>query len=221
MKNDLISASENLLPDGTGSLTPERRGQLIDLAMVEFNKLRSLTVVADAPGTDTIALPLPEKFADDSKILMIQRFDDGAVVWTPILPIDYMIQQTPTGRELVFIYETDASATYRIKFTMPYVVSDTEDTLPISQRQAVLAYTCYLCALVLAGEHAQDIDNSFNSATVQRGTSASEYRKLADIFLVQWKSLMGIPLNERNATGTAVAYTTATWTRDNRHMLFH
>ena len=221
MKSDLISAFENLLTDGRGSLTAERRSALLDLALIEFNKLRSATIVEDIPGTDTEVLPLQEKFSADSKILRIQRFDaDAGTSWTPVLPIDYCVEQTPTGRELRFAYDTDTESNYRLTYTVPYVVSDTEDTLPVTQRQAALAYACYLGALALATEHIQEIDNTFQGATVQRNGSASEYRKLADQFLSQWKTLMGIPQQEK-AGASAVAYTTATWAYDQRKSLFH
>lgn len=221
MKSDLISAYENLLSDGKGSLTPDRRSAFLDLALVEFNKLRTLTVVEDISGTDTDMLPLPEKFMADSKILRIQRFDaDAGQQWTPVLPIDYCVEQTPTGRELRFACATDAESIYRMTYTMPCVVSDTEDTLPVTQRQAVLAYACYLGALALATEHVQEIDNVFQGATVQRNGSSAEYRKLADQFLAQWKTLMGIPQQEKIGT-SAVEYTTATWTYDRRKSLFH
>lgn len=220
MKSDLISAFENLLSDGRGSLTPDRRSAFLDLALVEFNKLRTLTVVEDISGTDTDVLPLPEKFMTDSKILRIQRFDTNAgQQWAPVLSIDYCVEQTPTGRELYFVYATDAESTYRITYTMPYVVSDTEDTLPVTQRQAVLAYACYLGALALAAEHIQEIDNTFQGATVQRNGSATEYRKLAAQFLSQWRTLMGI--QQEKAVASAVAYTTATWTYDQHKSLFH
>ena len=106
---------------------------------------------------------------------------------------DYYVYPPSGSQRLELKWETPSSSeTVRMAFTIPHVVSDTSNTIPDSDYDAVCNLAAAMCCRWLANRYTQTTDSTLSADVVSYRTKGDMYASRAKDLLTMYKEHMGI-----------------------------
>lgn len=184
----LVSAMLRDIDDVTD---PLQDYDAIELAVMRLSLDKPTTSVEDVVVVDSRLADLPVGWVPDFSALNLIEFPIDA---SPRQYIDDVVVYTaPDGKKLdIGCVE---SGTLRVTYTVPYVLSATDDmltTIPEKYKEPVAAYVVHLLMNQLATNYAHSSDGIIQADTVDHGDKSRKFSALAKVYLKKYEDQVGI-----------------------------
>ena len=104
---------------------------------------------------------------------------------------DYSLLTVTNPYKLLITFDVPIDDTIRIRYTLPYTLSDYEN-IPGHYRSAVINLATAYSLLKLSSIYAQSTDLNLQAESVDYKERASEYTRLANWYKDRWELVMGL-----------------------------
>ncbi|GAB3451578.1 hypothetical protein [Insolitispirillum peregrinum] len=189
--------------DGS-SLDEADREAALDIAVVRYSKDRPRALVADLVSPGGVFLPLPAGWVVGmSSMISVETPID----MDPPVISAASVEEVPAGWRLRLAVPMATGEMIRLRWTVPHVVDDTTDTLPVADREAVAAYAAAHLLEAMAAARSADCDSSIGAANVGWQSAASEYAKRAKDLRGRYFVALGLDSDRVVPAGTVVSVT--------------
>lgn len=209
MLADMKKLVEGFVRDETDRLSADDVETAIGLAVIRYGQDRPRTKVEDVVSTGGDTLPLPLAWATESELQLVEY----PVGENPPCYLPGSIYTAPAGNVLRIGDVLTSGAECRLTFTVPHVVSDSVDTIPAGNREAVAAYGAALLLEQLAAAAINDGDATIQADSTDRRTKSQEYASRARGLKTRYVEALGIG---GTAAGQVAAGTFVSWPRRGR-----
>ncbi|MEW8494242.1 MAG: hypothetical protein AB2604_10590 [Candidatus Thiodiazotropha taylori] len=202
MKIDYQKLVERYVRDDADRLTTGDIDSAIDMAVTRYSKDRPKSDVQDevAPGGQRLNLPANwvPGFSDIQSI-------EYPIGQDPISEIsNWEIYQAPAGEEVLLPDSIEAGESVRIKFTVFHQLDSTNDTIPISDREAVASYAAAVCCEQLSTLYIGDTDSTIQADSVDHGSKSRQFSARAKSLRKHYLNELGIEEKRNSAAGVIV-----------------
>lgn len=193
MKADIQKLTDILAIDAEGRFSDEDRAAAIELALFRYSSDRPRIAKETAEFKGLPVLSLPQDWqADFSRVLDI-RTDDGARVDFDVSRENIVINGfVKSGDKIVITY------------TLPHVLTETQDTIPFVDREAVANWAAAFLLDGMAAGYAGAIAATISSDSVEHGSKANNYHAQAAACRKFYRDHMGLDDKRNAAAGTTV-----------------
>lgn len=204
MRADMKKLVEGFVRDETTRLSADDIEMAISLAVIRYGQDRPRTKVEDVVSAGGDALPLPAAWASDSELQLVEC----PIGQNPPSYLPGTIYTAPAGDVLRIGTFLSSGAEVRLTFTVPHVVSDTVDTIPAGNREAVAAYGAALLLEQLSAAAINDGDSTIQADSTDRRSKSQEYASRARGLKSRYVEALGIGSSGAGqvAAGTSVAW---------------
>ena len=186
-------------------------------AVEGYSRIRPRNRRAEITGSGVYDLTLPTDWQDNFSLITEVEYPAGEREPEIVDTREWIIFKTSSTTVLRLLKDTPtATETVRIIYTVPHTLSASASTIPDMDYQAI----CYLAAAILcldlSARYTATIDSTLDADTVNWRTKGDEYARLADRFLVQWNTRMGLRFGDavQAATGKADYDWSFSWDRE-------
>ncbi len=129
------------------------------------------------------------------------------------------VEEVPSGLRLR-LPQPVTTGDVRVRYTATHILSDTEDTTLVTDREAIAAYAAAALLDQLAAKSSSDTDSTFGADQINRGTSSSTYAARAKDLRQRYQDQLGLNPDRQVAAGAVVAITSPAG-NDGRPQLTH
>lgn len=207
MLNDLEKLIDSFVRDESSRLTADDQAGAITLALSRYGSDRPRKKVEDVTSAGGDTLPLPGAWETESELVSVEY----PIGETPPALLGCTIYTTPAGDELRLGAGLSIGAEARLTFTVAHVVSDSQDTVPPSHREAVACYGAALLLEQLAAAAINDGESTIAADTTDRRTKAQEYASRAKALKARYAEAMGIGSGAGGGNSPAAGGQTVAW----------
>ncbi len=194
----------DLVPDGTGKVSLEATVRAIEAARIRYSGDKPRCVVEDVTAAGGNDLPLPTAWsADVSRVLAVES-PVGAMPPTFVSQEDWLVLAVPGGQALRVRYALAAQAVARITFSAPHVLTESADSIPLLDREAVVCWAASLLCDQLAASYATNSDATIQADRVDHTSPSRTWSKQAGIYRQRYFDLLGIDPKLVVAAGAVV-----------------
>ncbi|MEW8049308.1 MAG: hypothetical protein AB2792_01965 [Candidatus Thiodiazotropha sp.] len=202
MKLDYQKLVERLVRDDEDKLTSDDIDTAIDMAVTRYSKDRPKSDVQDvaAPGGQRIDLPSN----------WVAGFSDIQSIEYPIgnIPVseleNWETYLAPDGEEVLLQASIEAGESVRFTFTIFHQLDNTNDTIPLGDREAVASYAAALCCEQLVSEYSGDSDSTIQADSVDHGNKARQFGNRAAKLRKRYYNELGLDPKRNQAAGVVV-----------------
>lgn len=207
MLSDLAAIVDDMVSDAAGRLTPGARDRAIDLAVIQYGKDRPRALLADvvaAPAAEGTPahLPLPAGWTDGSEALGVE-YPVGEMPPRMLSRPAWGTLATPGG-SLIAVPAEIGGQTCRLTWTLPHVVSATEDTIPAADREALCWYAAAVLLDQVAAATSGDRSSLMAADQVDQADKSKAYAARAATARRRYHDLLGIDVR-RQSPASAIA----------------
>lgn len=207
MLADLVALVDDMVSDASARLTPGARDRAIVLAVIQYGKDRPRALLADIVATPAAEgvpahLPLPAAWADSSEALAVE-YPVGMMPPRLLSRPAWGTLPTPAGT-LIAVPAEVGGATCRLTWTLPHVVSDSEDTIPAADREAVGWYAAAVLLDQIAAATSGDQSSLMAADQVDQADKSKAYAARAGAARRRYHDLLGIDVR-RQSPASAIA----------------
>ena len=197
---DLVTAKVH---DDSGRLTIQTDFQpAIDAALERYSKHRPLELVEDLDGAGSGSLDLPEGFVQGFSRILAVEYPIGSVPPELLPAAAWMLYRTPTGTSLRLLEQVPpVDSSVRVTYTAPRSESD----IASGDQDVVACLAASICLRTLAAIYAQTSDSTIQADSVNYGSKADQFRRLADSLEERFNLHLGIDLKGGTPAASAVA----------------
>jgi len=186
--DDIRTLVCDLLRDDVQRVSTEQLDRAIGLAVVQYGKDRPRILVEDvmAPGGRAIDLP--------DGALKVLAIEHPVNAFPPaVLPADaWRLYQTPGRMQILLAAPAAAGATLRLTVTRPHELTETVDTVPADDREAVASYAGAVLFDQIAAATSGDGNPTIQADTVNHAAKPENYGKRAERLRQRYHDLLGI-----------------------------
>lgn len=196
MLADIRALVDDLVRDAVGRVGDAARDRTIALAVVQYGKDRPRTAIADiasvVDGSPAIThLPLPTAWQSTSQPLSIEH-PIGCVPPHLVPKHVWALLATPTGQMLALPEGIGAGEVHRLVYTIPHVLDDTTDTVPVEDREAVAQYAAAILLDQISALTSGDTESTIKADAVDHGSSGPNFAERARSARKRYHDLLGI-----------------------------
>lgn len=175
MLADLLPLVDGFVRDEAQRLSLDERLSAIALAVVRYGGDRPRTRVEDVAATGPDTLPLPLGWSADSDLVGAEY----PIGESPPAELGCTLYTAPSGAVFRLGDAVGVGAQVRLTYTVPHVISDTEDTVRPAHREPLAAYAAALLLDGLAAAAINDGDPTIGADSTDRRTKSQEYASRA------------------------------------------
>jgi len=186
MLQDFVKLVDSLVRDESGRLADDDKAHAAALAVARYSTDRPRTKVEDVISTGGDTLMLPAAWTDQSEVVTAEY----PIGERPVAYLPCTIYTTPAGQEIRLGDAISTGAEVRVTFTLPHVLSDTQDTVT-AHREAVACWAAALLLEELAAAAINDGDTTIQADTTDRRTKAQEYASRARALKARYAEAVG------------------------------
>jgi len=191
--SDYIDRIKKLIPQAEEELPSIALTSCVESAVAEYSRLRPRVLCQDFTGDGvTYDFPLPADFKDDFSRIVNIEYPAGEQIPIYLKSKYYLIYQTPTEKVLRLLITPAAKKTLRVSYTALHKVTDTEDTIPGSDFEAVCFLAASYVAQSLAAKYAGFWDPTLAADIIAYRTKNREYQEVANNFMALFKLHLGM-----------------------------
>ena len=200
---NLVDLVKSKVKDSSGKLTdPDDYLSAVTEALNRYSKARPFETVADIPGDGGHDYDLPSDWLDGFSTIPALEYPVDQVPEQIIDRRDWKIYSTPAGKKLRLLTVTPAAdETLRITYT----VYHTEDSVPAVDLEAVANLAASVCCIMLAAAFGQSSDSIIQADSVNYGSKADSFRRLAGSLEGRYKEHLGIKDSDTVTAAMATA----------------
>lgn len=200
---DLLPLVDGFVQDESARLGLDDKRRAVGLAVLRYGLDRPRQQVKDVASAGGDTLPLPEGWTAESDLVGAEY----PIGETPPSALTCTLYTTPDGEVFRLGDSLAVGALVRLTFTVPHVVTDRQDTVRASHREALAAYASALLLEGLAAASINDGDSTIAADSTDRRTKSQEYASRARALRKLYDETMG-----RGAgTGQAANGTVVSW----------
>lgn len=176
-RDDFFGLVRPMIRDDAGTISDPDMAAALSLAVVQYSKDRPRPQVADVAGDGTRFLAVPSAWDSDCSTLSELEYPVDEDPVSVIAGHLARIEDVPDGQRLRLRlpFLVVAGHKVRVRFTVPHVLDDDTDTVPVADRGAVAFLTAAFLLEQKAVHHSGDVDSSIAAGAVSRLTTAQQY----------------------------------------------
>lgn len=202
MLADMLVLVQSAVRDDSQVVTPEDYLAAIALAVSRYSSDRPRYWVVDVPASGSDSLPLPDAWELDFSNLISVEYPIGEFppeIWDAD---QYVLYQAPSGWliRLAFAPMSDVRLTYSIA----QVLTELEDTIPLTHREAVACWEAASCCDQLASFYANASDSTIQADRVERQNQSRDYAARAKVLRSRYLSELGVDEKKSAPAGVVV-----------------
>ena len=201
---DIQSLVEDLVRDDAERISDTQRDAAIVSAVARYSKDRPRQKVEDVVAPGGNLLPLPSLWQPDFSALETLEYPIGQVPPQLISNDDHSIYTTPTVDMIMLRDSLPVNAPVRVTYTIAHDVTDSADTIPLSDREVVSCLAAASLCDQLAGLYSGDSDSTIKADSVNHQSKAGEYASRAKALRKRYLDELGIDAKKNVAAGVVV-----------------
>ena len=190
--------------DDTGDLTPDDVEAGIEFAISRYSKDRPRSVVEDVTSTGGQFLPLPDSWVGGFSEIQAMESPIGEVPPRFFDDDEFAIYEAPSGEQIMLTQSLADGDLVRVRFTAFHLLSNTEDSIPVAEREAVACYAAAHCCEQLASLYSGDSDSSIQADSVDHAGAGSRFSRRADKLRQRYFDELGIEPKRSAPAGVVV-----------------
>lgn len=167
-----------VLQDKAAVLSPDDRQAFIQEAVKRYSQDRPLQVAAEITGDGGFDYDLPDDWEEGFSEPRQVEYPAGQQQPVYADDNDWLLYQTTDGRVLRFMaYSPAATETILLTYTVRHQVTDSTNSIPGADQDAVVNLAGALCCYALARKYAQTSEPTIQADAVNYGSKSGEYAK--------------------------------------------
>ena len=190
----------DIVRDDAGKLTPEEQERYIQEAIKDaYSKHRPREVVKDITGDGTYDYPIATNLTSWIKgFSIIKSIEYPADEREPIYleegsDKDFFIYEKEAGQYLRFTRSSpSATEKIRVVYTALQALSDSQNTIPESDEDALCNLAASLCSGALASAYAETSDSTITADSVDHKSKSQEFTSRAKIQKQNYMNHLGL-----------------------------
>lgn len=205
MLTDFQTIIDDLLRDDANSITETQRDTAIVSAIARYSKDRPRSKVEDlvcASGGNY--LDLPAAWEPEFSQLQSIEYPIGNVPPTFLANTDHDIYKAPNGEKIMLLNGVPINATLRVTYTISHVLSITEDTVKLGDREPLCCLAAASLCDQLASFYSGDTDSTIRADSVGHQSKAGEFASRAKSLRKRYQDELGIDAKRNVAAGVVV-----------------
>lgn len=187
--------SEIIRDDADKLGTPER-DNFIQEAVRIYSRHRPLEIVKDITGDGTYDYSIATNLTSWVKgFSIIKSIEYPADERDPsyLEEDDFIVYEKEDGQYIRFLSDTPvATEEFRVIYTALHVLSDTQNTIPESDQDAVCNLAASLCSGALASAYAQTSDSTITADSVDHRSKSQEFTSRAKMQKQNYMNHLGL-----------------------------
>jgi hypothetical protein len=160
--------------------------------VVRYGQDRPRQVVVDVVSPGGNGLPLPTGWVVGVSRLLNLETPIGEMPPALLSQETWLVTPVPSGEEIRVQIAVTAGAAVRVTFSAPHALTDTADTIPAGDREAVAHWAAGLLCDQLAAAYAANGEPTIQADRVDQGSQARTWRRQADTYRQRYFDLLGI-----------------------------
>lgn len=207
MLDDFRALVDDLVRDAAARLDGAARDRAIGLAVVQYGKDRPRIRVSDlaAEAGSPPRLPLPDGWITGESAAIQLEHPVGEMPPSLVIRPRWGEIATPDGPVIALPADAVPGAVHRLTWCVPHILSDTEDTVPPSDREAVALYAAAILLDQLAAATSGDADATIQADTVKHGQTGPNHAARAATARQRYHDLLGIDPRRQIPASVTVA----------------
>jgi hypothetical protein len=194
------SLIDNLVRDQSSDLSEADRDQARGLAVARYSTDRPRPAIEAVTAAGAIHLALPDGWdAEFSRLSGVEVPDSISPV-----PVGSALEQTLSGWKIRIEQAFSAGTVLHVRYTIPHVVDESEDTIPLKDRAAVAKWAGALLLDQLATYYAGDRDSVIDADTVNWQSKSRDFASRATDLRKQYYEHLGIDTKRAVPAGAVV-----------------
>ena len=205
MLTDYQTLVIDLVRDDAAKIITAERDRAIAAAVYRYSKDRPREKAQDVtPEAGGQLLPLPAAWETDFSDLRSLEYPIGEIPPALIDADRWAFYLSPTATKIQLADAVAVAANnVRALYTIKHVVSTTEDTIPVQNREPVACWAAAICCDQLASYYSGGTDSSIQADSVESRSKAQEYAARAAKLRKRYLDELGIE-DKRSAPAGAV-----------------
>ena len=199
---DFQTLTQNLVRDQDAKVTPGQYDEAISLALREYNKRKADTKVQDVAGDGTRLLALPAAWETDFSIVRAVEYPIGEI--PPTMLQGWSLYQSPSDLKIMLKTAVTSGGNARVTFTIRNVLTESSDTVPEDDREAVCSYAAAVVCQQLASLYSGDGDATLQADAVNHQDKARRFAARAKELRQRFYDQLGIDPKKNVAAGVDV-----------------
>lgn len=193
MLSDYATAVEDLVRDKGQVLSDTQRDAAIAAAVLRYSQDRPRVVLADLTSLGGYRLATPAAWVVGFSSVVQIEYPVDQVPPVMLDPLGVGTYRSATTVELIELRQPlDAGAVVRLTYTARHVVSGSEDTIPLDDRDAVCCWAAAKICDQFAAHYAGDSEPTINADTVQHGSKSQTWAARARAYRAQYTGHLGV-----------------------------
>lgn len=191
MLSDYQTLVDDLVRDDAGKIGTSQRDAAIATAVIRYSDDRPRRTVADVIGAGQM-LDVPAGWVRDFSVIESIEYPVGKIPPRRIAADRHCIYESPDGPQIQLLDALAAASALRVCYTVRHLVGDTDDTIPLSHREAVANYAAAILCDQLSALYANESDSTIQADSVQQGSKSAAYRSKARDYRKAYQDALGV-----------------------------
>lgn len=197
MLADIQKLTDILAIDADGRFSPEDRAAAIELALFRYSSDRPRAACETVVFDGTAFLSMPDGWQKDFSRVLEIKTECGKRVPFETVP-------SLSGEKILLSGDVHTGDILTVWFTQRHVATETEDTVPSADREAVANWAAAFLLDGMAAGYAGSVNSTISSDSVEHGSKANNYHAQAAACRKFYRDHMGLDDKRNAAAGTTV-----------------
>ena len=196
MLADIQKLTDILAIDADVRFSQEDRAAAIDLALFRYSSDRPRTACETVVFDGSAFLSMPDGWQKDFSHVLDIKTDSGRVPFETVPSL--------SGEKILLSGDVRMGDVLTVWFTQRHVATETEDTVPPADREAVANWAAAFLLDGMAAGYAGSVNSTISSDSVEHGSKANNYHAQAAACRKFYRDHMGLDDKRNAAAGTTV-----------------
>ena len=183
--------------DADGRLSPEDRAAAIELALFRYSSDRPRAACETVEFDGSAFLSMPDGWQKDFSRVLEIKTECGKRVPFETVP-------SLSGEKILLSGDVRTGDVLTVWFTQRHIATETEDTVPPADREAVANWAAAFLLDGMAAGYAGSVNSTISSDSVEHGSKANNYHAQAAACRKFYRDHMGLDDKRNAAAGTTV-----------------
>ena len=197
MLADIQKLTDILAIDADGRFSPEDRAAAIELALFRYSSDRPRAACETVEFDGSAFLSMPDGWQKDFSRVLEIKTECGKRVPFETVP-------SLSGEKILLSGDVHTGDVVTVWFTQRHIATETEDTVPPADREAVANWAAAFLLDGMAAGYAGSVNSTISSDSVEHGSKANNYHAQAAACRKFYRDHMGLDDKRNAAAGTTV-----------------
>lgn len=197
MLADIQKLTDILAIDADGRFSPEDRAAAIELALFRYSSDRPRAACETVVFNGSAFLSMPDGWQKGFSRVLEIKTECGKRVPFETVP-------SLSGEKILLSGDVHTGDVLTVWFTQRHIATETEDTVPSADREAVANWAAAFLLDGMAAGYAGSVNSTISSDSVEHGSKANNYHAQAAACRKFYRDHMGLDDKRNAAAGTTV-----------------